>query len=343
MAMSLDELWTMIVMRDGGMTPEQSIRYTSAINLGLSQEQVESLSDEDLDRARVHRLQRGIQKRNERRGLFHVPDTPDHAEVVKTIQSYLKAAGIGILTELPDAANFADGWAFRKSDSPNRTNISYNIYRQETFHGIPVWVSLMENMLRTLGLTGRSARKTPYLSLAAISDYVYRRRVDLFSDRLVPGALERLAPRIPFSSQHIAERAKLQRRIENKEPEFKFSGDAVFNQVLGQLAADESATFQMGGAWESRICLQRVRSIRPESGRERFTDCLYYLDDTGAWNGPNVDWGLLDKERAKKSVVANIEILNEIDSRLRTRPALLRELIAFDEEWENTIFIYDDE
>ena len=351
MAMSLDELWTMIVMRDGGMTPEQSIRYTSALNLGLSKEQIESLSDEDLDRARVHRLQRGIQKRNERRGLFHVPGTPDHAEVVKTIQSYLKAAGVGILTELPDAANFANGWAFRKFVDPNRTNIPYNIYRQETFHGIPVWVSLMEDMLRTLGRTGRRARQTPCLTVAAISDYVYRLRVDLFSDRLAsgalerltPGALERLAPRVPFSSQPIAERAKLQRRIENRDPEFKFPGDAVFNQVLGQLEADESATFQMGGKWESRICLQRVRSIRPDTGRERFTDCLYYLDDTGAWNGPNVDWGLLDKERAKKSVVANVEILNEIDSRLRTRPAFLRELIAFDEEWEETIFIYDDE
>ena len=337
MSMSLDELWNMIAMRDGGITPEQSIRLTCALNLGLSKDKVESLTREDLDRARVYRMQRGIQEKNMRRGLFHVPGTAEHAEIVYTIQSYLKAAGVGILADIVDAENFADNWAFREINLPNRTNTQYNVYVRETWHGIPVWIPHMEKMLRTLGLKHKSAMKTACLAVAAISDYVYRRRFDLFGDKLSREALERLAPREIFSKQTTAERAKLQRRIErNEEREFKFPTDAIFDQVLGELSADPTATFRMDGEWATRICLQHMRFIRAESGRERFVDCLYYRDDEGSWNGPNVDWGLLPNERFKKSKSANIEILNALDARLRQRRRVV------DEQMEDVIVILED-
>ena len=316
MSMSLDELWNMIAMRDGGVTPERSIRLTCALNLGLSKDKVDSLSDEDLDRARVYRMQRGTQEKNTRRGLFHVPGTAEHAEIVYTIQSYLKAAGVGILADIVGAEKFADDWAFRGSNLQDR----YNVYVRETWHGIPVWIPHVETMLRTLGLTHRSAMKAPFLRVAAISDYVYRRRFDLFGDKLTREALERLAPREMFSKQTIAERAKLQRRIErNEEREFKFPTDAIFDQVLGELSADPTAKFRMDGEWATRICLQHRRSIHSDTGRERFRDFLYYRDDEGSWNGPWVDWGLLPKERLKNSKIGNIEILNALDARLRRR------------------------
>ena len=331
MSMSLDELWNMIAMRDGGVTPERSIRLTCALNLGLSKDKVDSLSDEDLDRARVYRMQRGTQEKNTRRGLFHVPGTAEHAEIVYTIQSYLKAAGVGILADIVGAEKFADDWAFRKSNLQDK----YNVYVRETWHGIPVWIPHVETMLRTLGLKRKSAMNRPFLRVAAISDYVYRRRFDLFGDKLSPEALERLAPREMFSKQTIAERAKLQRRIErNEEREFKFPTDAIFDQVLGELSADPTAKFRMDGEWATRICLQHRRFIHAD-GREQFVDYLCYRDDEGSWNGPWVDWGLLPNERSKRSKSANIEILNALDARLRRRRREVDEQVEdgfFDDE-----------
>jgi len=246
--------------------------------------------------------------------LFHVPGTAKHAEIVYTIQSYLKAAGVGILADIVGAENFADDWAFRRSSQDR-----YNVYVRESWHGIPVWIPHMETMLRTLGLKHRSAMNTSVLTVAAISRYVYRRRFDLFGDELLREALERLAPREMFSKT-TAERAKLQRRIErNEEREFKFPTDAIFDQVLGELSADPTAKFRMDGEWATRICLQHRRFIRADTGRERFRDFLYYRDDEGSWNGPWVDWGLLPNERFKNSKIGNIEILNALDARLRRR------------------------
>ena len=92
----------------------------------------------------------------------------------------------------------------------------------------------------------------------------------------------------------------------------------------------------MDGEWATRICLQHLRFIRAENGRERFVDCLYYRDDEGSWNGPNVDWGLLPNERLKKSKSANIEILNAFDARLRQRRRVV------DEQMEDVIVILED-
>ena len=352
MTMTLDELWSMIVMRDGGMTPQQSLRYTCALRLGLSKEQVDGLSQDDLDRARVYSLRRGIQKRNEQKGLFLLPGTEAHADVVSEIKSYFKVAGAGILTDLVNSWGFVNKWAFREHVRTSGS-VNYNIYFQRDFHGIHVWESRMEELLRTLGRTRRPAIQTSGLSRGSISDYIFRRRVDLFSNELTRESLERMTTRIPFGHDSVAERAKLQRRIEKHDPEFSFPGQAIFDSYLEVLSADASATFRMpkkaknsnakeNEDWTSSLCVQRKRYIRSDTGNERINYFLYYRDDWGAWYGPTVQWGLLAEEREKNTQSGNIVILNEIYARFCERREVDRELIAFEEELENTVFFYDE-
>jgi len=331
MEMTIEDIQTLIAkLEGGGKTTEQAIRETFALALGLTEDLIKGLSPVDLDKIRVIRLQKGIQKKNIERGVFHLPGTSEHANVVEDICVSLRAYGLRILSEAIERAHFLflNDWAFRIFHDED-TKV-YNVYKRVVFHGIEYYERVLDAALCIGAKKYWSKSKS---RLAAITKYIYREREEFFQDAAIGrDTLANLLAKVDLNSQQLAERTKLQKKIEqNKDGLFKFAGDDFFESFLKQLASEfTTATFHRSLEknketrpwWYKRVCLQRVFSIRKETGRERTTDCLYYQDDSGSWLGANIQWDIVPgkKERTKTSHVAIVEILNALDERFENVP-----------------------
>ena len=126
MEMTIEEIQTLIVkLEGGGITSQQVIRETFALSLGFSRDTIKDLSPADLDKIRVIRLQKGRQEKMRERGLFYLPGTSEHENVVKDICIALRAYGLLILSEQikslseqiesTEKAKFLNDWAFKKN------------------------------------------------------------------------------------------------------------------------------------------------------------------------------------------------------------------------------------
>ena len=311
MDMTLDEIERLVVLREGGMTKEMSIRVTFAMSLGMTFERAQALSEAELDKVRVIRLQRGIHEKNVRLHRMFVPGMAEHAETIDHIRVLLRAYGLAILSDAFDAPGviFTREWAFRCF--PTRENHSaaqYLLYERQTWSDTTTryWEKIQHKILY-------KTNKQP-ASLCNIVRYIFEQRARLFG-ALGFTVLKGLAPK-PLNMQQLAERGKLQRRIETNEGgAYSRAGEEDFETVMDALSMHADAVFVRGGAWEARLRVNRVFTIRQESGKPRFVDCLYYMDDVGAWIGPNLPWGILPKERKKASDAANVEILNALHAR----------------------------
>ena len=323
MSLSLSDLWSLVALtRDRGMTPKTAAAVTCAMKLGIAREEAETLSAVDLKLAQMFYRNRTIQERKMRALVFRLPGTPGHAEVVHRIELHLKICGVSILMNVTHATDFAKDWAFWVSGfgAEGQRNDLCDIYISDEWRGIPIWVNARDQVNRTLGIENAPYAKRLKKSMSQIADFVYRSRFDLFQDKLEHDALERLVPRVPFSSRSVDTRIVTHVKIEqNKEHEYFFAGDETFENELRQLSADRSAEFDMEGNWTSRICLKRMTKMG--RGRPRYYNALYFCDDEGVWAGPRTHWGLLENERPKVSAPANIEVLNALDARLGTASA----------------------
>ena len=336
MEMTIEEIQTLIVKLEGGKTTKQAIRETCALALGLTEDGIEDLSSADLDKIRVIRLQKGVQKKNIERGLFYLPGTSEHENVVKDICIALRAYGLLILSEQikslseqiesTENAKFLNDWAFKKHTS---TIVEYKVYRRAVFKGVVYFERLLDDVLCT------GAKKnwhTKNVSLASITQYIYHKRGTFFKGTISPIILDKL-PAKNLNSKQLGERTKLQRRIEqNEDHVFKFAGNNDFDTLLKQLAAKNSATFRLfleknkntRPWWYKRVCVQRI--FWTEAGRnmqrQRTQDYLYYQDDSGSWLGPYTQWDIVpgQTEKKKQGHKAIVEILNALDERFENVP-----------------------
>jgi len=321
MEMTIEEIQTLIVkLEGGGKTMQQAMRETCALALGFTEDCIKGLSPFDLDKIRVIRQQGGIQKKNIERGVFHLPGTSEHANVVEDICVSLRAYGLRILSEEiknSKRAHFLNDWAFRIFQ--NEDTKRYNVFKRVVFHGIEYYERVLDAALCT-GVESKWSKNTS--TLAKITKYIYRKREEFFQDAIGTDTLEHLLAKVDLNSRQLAERTKLQKKIEqNKDGLFNFAGDDFFDYSLEQLASKSSAaTFHHSldeknkdtpPWWYKRVCVQRIGRI--ESG----VICLYYQDDSGSWLGPNIQWDIVpgQTEKEKRTQRAIVEILNALDKR----------------------------
>ena len=325
MEMTIEEIQTLIVKLEGGKTTQQAMRETCALALGLTEDRIKGLSPADLDKIRVIRQQKGIQKKNIERGVFHLPGTSEHANVVEDICVSLRAYGLRILSGLIEEtkeAQFINDWAFRVSYQVDSVTPNYKVYRRAVFHGIEYYERVLDEVL-CVGADESNWSKGQS-RLASITQYIYHKRETFFKDTIGPTTLTNLLAK-NLNAQQLAERTKLQKKIErNKGGLFKFAGDSFFDDFLEQLASS-AATFHSSLGknkdtppwWYKRVCVQRQFWIRKETGKKCSKDCMYYQDESGSWLGPNIQWDIVSgkKEKTKTSHVAIVEILNALDEK----------------------------
>ena len=319
MLLSLNDISSMVALtRDRGTTPKKAAAVMCAVNLGIAREEAEALSPVDLVLAQVHYRNRAKQERKKQRGIFCPPGTPGHAEVLQRIELHMRVCGVGKLMDTLNAEAFANDWAFwLRQERRDRSDFLLYVYISDKWRGIPIWVNAMDRVNRTLGI--ENAGREPK-SFSLVTEFVFRSRLDLFKDKLKRDALERLVPTVPFTDRFVDRRIRTHMEVvQNNEGECFFEGDETFNELLGQLSDDPRATFDKDGTWKSRICLRRKTKM--DRGLRRFYTNMYFCDDEGVWLGPHTRWGLLEDERHKESVTANVEILNALDARLGTAPA----------------------
>ncbi|CAL6294265.1 unnamed protein product [Bathycoccus prasinos] len=336
MEMTIEEIQTLIVkLEGGGITTQQAIRETFALSLGFSRDTIKDLSPADLGKIRVIRLQKGVQKKNIERGLFYLPGTSEHENVVKDICIALRAYGLLILSEQikslseqsesTENAKFLNDWAFKK---PTSTIVEYKVYRRAVFKGVVYFERLLDDVLCT------GAKKnwhTRSVSLASITQYIYHKRGTFFKGTISPIILDNL-PAKNLNSNQLGERTKLQRRIEQNENHvFKFAGNNDFDTLLEQLAIKSSATFRLfleknkdtRPWWYKRVCVQRIFfTLTRERGGKQLRSYLYYQDDSGSWLGPTSQWDIVPGQTEKPKVghIAIVEILNALDERFENVP-----------------------
>lgn len=339
MEMTIEEIQTLIVKREGGMTTQQAIRETFALVLGLTEDRIKGLSPEELDKIRVIRLQKGRQEKNRERGVFHLPGTSEHKNVVKDICIALRAYGLLILSEQIESlseqiertkkAKFLNDWAFkiRYEEVQSGTRVWYKVYHRAVFEGVENFKRLLDDVLC---LGAKKNWRAVDSTLTSITQYIYHKRGTFFKGTISRPILDAL-PAKNLSSSQLGQRTYLQRRIEqNKDRSFQFAGDYFFDTLLEQLATESRvATFYSslvknkdeGPWWIKRVCFQRTFSTR-ESGAKRPKDYLYYQDDSGSWLGPNIQWDIVpgQEEKMKNSHVAIVDILNALDNRFENVP-----------------------
>jgi len=327
MEMTIEEIQTLIVKREGGKTTQQAMRETFALSLGLPQETITGLSEKDLDKIRVIRLQKGRQKKNIERGVFHLPGTRGHANMVEDICSGLRAYGLLILSEQIETkkAQFLNDWAFRVSyeHDVDKVTLRYKVYRRAAFQGVEYFERLLDDVLCT-GAKKTWSTKTSATSLAAIPRYIYHKRGTFFKDTILPTTLGTLRPK-DMDANQLGQRIHLQKKIEqNKDGSFKFADDEFFTKLLDKLATESKvvATFHSSldknkderPWWYTRVCFQRTTA---PSGKQ--TDNMYYQDDSGSWLGPSIQWNIVPgvMEKRKQTHVAIVEILNALDNKFK--------------------------
>ena len=322
MEMTIEEIQTLIVkLEGGGKTTQQARRETCALALGLTEDSIKGLSPADLDKIRDIRQQGGIQKKNIERGVFHLPGTSEHANVVKDICVSLRAYGLRILSEVIEnrkRAHFLNDWAFTilvRDEDTSPYNV-YNVYKRVVFHGIEFYERVLDAVL----CTGAKEYWSQLTSrLTAITKYIYHKRKEFFQDAIDSYTLEHLRGK-DLNSHQLAERTKLQKKIEqNKDGLFKFAGDFFFDDFLEQLARKYSATATFHHSreknkdtppwWYERVCVQRLQ--------RRGAASLYYQDDSGSWLGPSIQWDIVpgQTEKEKRTHGAIVKILNALDKR----------------------------
>ena len=334
MEMTIEEIQTLIVkLEGGGITTQQAMRETFALSLGFSLDTIKDLSPADLGKIRVIRLQKGVQKKNIERGLFYLPGTSEHENVVKDICIALRAYGLLILSEQikslseqsesTENAKFLNDWAFKKHTS---TIVEYKVYRRAVFKGVVYFERLLDDVLCT---GTKKYWHTRSVSLASITQYIYHKRGTFFEGTISPIILDNL-PAKNLNSNQLGRRTTLQRRIEQNEKHvFEFAGNNDFDTLLEQLAAKKSATFRLfleknketRPWWYKRVCVQRV-FVTGERGGKQLKCYLYYQDDSGSWLGPKSQWDIVpgQTEKPKVSHVGNVEILNALDERFENVP-----------------------
>jgi hypothetical protein len=134
-----------------------------------------------------------------------------------------------------------------------------------------------------------------------------------------------------LNSNQLAERTKLQKKIEQNENHvFKFAGNNDFDTLLEQLANENSATFRLSleknkdthPLWYKRVCVQRIFWTEAGRNMQRAQDCLYYQDDSGSWLGPYTQWDIVPGQTEKKKIghKAIVKILNALDKRFENVP-----------------------
>jgi hypothetical protein len=335
MEMTIEEIQTLIVkLEGGGITTQQAIRETFALSLGFSRDTIKELSRADLDKIRLIRLQKGVQKKNIERGVFHLPGTNEHENVVKDICVSLRAYGLRILSEVIEnskQAHFLNDWAFTilvKDEDTSPPLLMYNVYKRVAFHGIEFYERVLDAVLCT-GAERNWRRSSS--SLTTITKYIYHKRETFFKDTIGPTTLTNLLAK-NLNAQHLAERTKLQKKIEQNERRlFKFAGDSFFDDLLEQLASESTtATFHHSLAknkdtrpwWYKRVCVQRIFFTREGRGGKQSQYNLYYQDDSGSWLGPKSQWDIVpgQTEKPKVSYVGIVEILNALDKRIENVP-----------------------
>ena len=335
MEMTIEEIQTLIVkLEGGGKTTQQAIRETFALSLGFSRDTIKDLSSADLDKIRVIRHQKGRQEKMRERGLFYLPGTSEHENVVKDICIALRAYGLLILSEQikslseqiesTENAKFLNDWAFKK---PTSTTVEYKVYHRAVFKGVVYFERLLDDVLCTGAKKYWHKKNT---SLASITQYIYHKRGTFFKGTISPILLDKLLAK-NLNSNQLGERTKLQRRIEQNENHvFKFAGNNDFDTLLEQLATKNSATFRLSRSeknkdtrpwWYKRVCVQRIFFTR-ERGGKRLKYFLYYQDDSGSWLGPDTQWDIVpgQTEKKKESYVSIVEILNALDERFENVP-----------------------
>ncbi|CAL6301714.1 unnamed protein product [Bathycoccus prasinos] len=334
MEMTIEEIQTLIVkLEGGGITTQQAMRETFALSLGFSRGTIKGLSPADLNKIRVIRLQKGVQKKNIERGLFYLPGTSEHENVVKDICIALRAYGLLILSEQikslseqsesTENAKFLNDWAFKKHTS---TIVEYKVYRRAVFKDVEYFERLLDDVLCT---GTKKYWHTRSVSLASITQYIYHNRGTFFKGTISPIILDNL-PAKNLNSNQLGRRTTLQRRIEQNENHvFEFAGNNDFDTLLEQLAAKKSATFRLFLGknkdtrpwWYKRVCVQRV-FVTGERGGKQLKCYLYYQDDSGSWLGPKSQWDIVpgQTEKPKVSHVGNVEILNALDERFENVP-----------------------
>jgi hypothetical protein len=329
MEMTIEEIQTLIVKREGGKTTQQAMRETFALSLGLPRETITGLSDEDLDKIRGIRLQKGWQKKNIERGVFHLPGTRGHANMVEDICSGLRAYGLLILSEVIETkkVQFLNDWSFRVSYENDVDSVTpgYRVYRRAAFQGVEYFERLLDDVLCSGAKKNWSKRPS---ALAAIPRYIYAKRGTFFKDTILPTTLGTLRPK-DMDVNQLGQRIRLQRKIEqNKDGLFKFADDEFFTKLLDQLATGPNvATFHSSLGknkderpwWYTRVCFQRIFSTDKRTDKRITKDCLYYQDESGSWLGPIIQWNIVPgvTERAKTTHVAIVEILNALDNKFK--------------------------